>query len=446
VTKQLRQVWLGQVFALLSLACAVFLAPAGAAGQVPEPAGQEPTDGNGAARSAATEAVENQRTLLEYLRNPHWQPVRSLLLEQEMPLVGIRWGAQLQFDIPLNSQPDGAKSTLREARLTFYHAFGNHLYGKVTANYNNAGEFEIGDSYLVYSGWRTIQATAGLFRPPYSLETLSKGGGLTFMERALPVAALSERRSGGMALLKRTPHAILNMGLYLFGPDDQGQSEKGQALVLRYVHAPLDPGHGLKFFNARNIWAGLSASYRVNASGPDTQFRSRPETGITDDYFVDTGPIDGANSIFRMGLEASKVAGSFSWQAELLASKVQRDNASSVLFFGGYAMASWFFTGDTRNYSSATGEFLTVKPNAPVGHGGWGAWEIGLRASTVDLNDIDIVGGRQRDLTLGLNWYLTEQLRVQSKLIKVLDVDRPGSEFDGQDPWIFTLRLQYYLP
>ncbi|MEZ5566655.1 MAG: porin, partial [Gammaproteobacteria bacterium] len=139
--------------------------------------------------------------------------------------------------------------------------------------------------------------------------------------------------------------------------------------------------------------------------------RSLPEVSVGDDYFVDTGAIDGADEILRIGFEANKVAGKFSWQAELLATKVIRDDAEDVHFTGDYLYASWFLSNDSRNYSSATGAFLDVKPNSPVWQGGWGAWELGLRASSVDLNDKDIVGGRQRDLTLGLNWYLNDQFR-----------------------------------
>jgi phosphate-selective porin OprO/OprP len=69
-----------------------------------------------------------------------------------------------------------------------------------------------------------------------------------------------------------------------------------------------------------------------------------------------------------------------------------------------------------------------------------------VRASTVNLNDQDIIGGRERNLTFGLNWYLNDRFRLQGNLIKVLDLKRPGSEFDGEDPWIAAVRLQFYLP
>lgn len=392
------------------------------------------------------EAEAHQRTLFDYLRHPDLHPVRSLLVDQEMPIVGIRWGAQVQFDVPLNDEPDGAEATLREARLVFYRGFGPDWSGKVTANYNSSGQFEIGDSYFVYTGWKTVKATMGAFRPAYSLESASKRIGLTFMERALPVAALSERRTGGVSLTRRTSQSIMDMGLYLFSPDDEGQREEGQALVVHYVHAPLDPGRGLGLLAGRDIWSGVSLSYRKNARGPDTSFRSLPEVSVGNDYFVDTGAIDGADRVLRLGFEANKVMGSFSWQTEILTAKVYREQGKDVFFAGAYAYASWFLTGETRNYDSGTGVFRGVRPNKPLWRGGWGAWEIGIRASTVDLNDEDVVGGRQSDLSVGVNWYLDDQFRLQANLVKVLDVHRPGSEFDGLDPWIAVLRVQWYLP
>jgi phosphate-selective porin OprO/OprP len=202
----------------------------------------------------------------------------------------------------------------------------------------------------------------------------------------------------------------------------------------------------LGVLGGRGIWPGLSFSYRTNADGDNTRFRSLPEAGVTEDYFVDTGAIDGADSIIRLGLEASRVNGPWSWQAELLATQVERGAFDTVQFYGGYFFLSWFLTGETRDYNPASGEFRNLIPGSPVGHHGRGAWELAARVSYLDLNDQDIIGGTQTNITIGLNWYLNAYLRVQTNLIKVLDVERPGSEFDGQDPLIAALRLQWYLP
>lgn len=410
-------------------------------------AGDDP-DHPAEARTPAADPNEARLRMLEVLEDATVKPIRSIVVDRQMPFVGIRWGADLQGDVPLNGEPQGAAPTFREARLVFYRAMGVRWSAKLQANYNSEGQFEIDDSYLVFTGWETASAKFGIFRPAFGLENLTSRIGLTFMERALPVAALSERRSAGLEVLRRSKTSILHAGLFIDGSDQYGQREKGQAVVVRYVHAPLASrdGKSLGLVGGRGIWSGLSLSYRINSDGPNTSFRSLPEVGTVDDYFVDTGAVAGASTITRVGLEASKVSGPFSWQAEALATRVQRDPGDTVNFYGAYFFASWLLSGETRNYAPGTGQFDNITPYHPLGSEGWGAWEVAARFSMVDLNDGDVIGGQQRDITLGVNWYPTARFRVQANFIKVLEVSRSGSEFDGQDPLIAALRLQWYLP
>ena len=163
------------------------------------------------------------------------------------------------------------------------------------------------------------------------------------------------------------------------------------------------------------------------------------------DYFVDTGPIAGAEQVSRMSLEASQVLGRFSWQSEILAARVKRAGFSTVEFWGAYAYASWFLTQDTRRYDFGSGSFEQVQVGSPVLQGGAGAFELGIRLSYVDLTDQDVTGGKERNLSLGLNWYLNQRARLMFNIVKVLDLDRPGSELDGQDPLIFSVRAQWVV-
>lgn len=393
----------------------------------------------------AIDQEEHDQNLMQYILSPDYKPIRSILFDREAPLLGITWGGTLLYDIPLNSEPDGAASTLRLAKLSYFMKLGEKWDLRFNVNYNNAGDFELGNNYIDYTGWKTAKVSFGVFDPAFSLEKVSKREGTTFMERALPVEALSERRSGGVGVLKRTPNAILNAGLFFMSPDYQGQTQSGQALVLHYVHAPLERKKEDSVWGGRRIWAGFSLSYRTNVSGPDTQFRSRPEVATIDDYYVDTGPIASATDIIRLGFEASKVNGPLSWQAEILTARVKRQGLKSVDFSGAYFFASWFLTGESRNYNPAKGSFLTIDPLSPVRHGGKGAFELAARASYVDLNDRGVIGGEQANLSLGLNWYPTSNWRLMLNLIKVLDVKRPGSIYDGEDPLILSLRGQWYL-
>jgi phosphate-selective porin OprO and OprP len=240
-------------------------------------------------------------------------------------------------------------------------------------------------------------------------------------------------------VLKRTANSILEGGFFFFTPKQDDTNASGQALVMRYVHSPVD------FAGRTGIHLGGSFSYRINATNDQTEFKTRPEVYVANDYFVDAGTISGSNHILRVGLEATRITGRFSWQTELLSAHIQRDGYSDIGFKGAYAQLSWFLTNDSRNYNAGTGIYGAVEPREPLFKGGKGALEVAARVSYVDLTDQDITGGEESNISLGLNWYLNSQIRVMTNLIKVLEVDRPGSPYDGEDPWIVALRLQWVL-
>ena len=368
--------------------------------------------------------------------NPY---INSLLIEREFPIIGGSWGWEMFVDAPLNGEPDGAEITLRRAKAKYAHELGNNWRFKLSGDYTSGGGLELSDNYVSYSGWNQALLTLGISDPPFSLESVSQSSALTFMERGLPVVALAENKSGGATILRRNEDSILNLSIILFNVSQDDHRELGQGIVLHYVHSPIEIG------DAKSVHLGASFSYRWNASEEGTQFRSRPEVATVNDYYVDTGLIAGANRIGRLSLEASQVAGRFSWQTEVLAARVHRDGAEAVDFWGGYAFVSWFLTRDSRNYNFGSGSFEQVRIRNALLEGGPGAFELAFRASLVDLTDGNIIGGREKNISIGLNWYLNRRVRLMTNLVKVLDVDRPGSEFDGEDPLILSLRAQWVL-
>lgn len=377
----------------------------------------------------------NQHTLVH---DTLTQSVRELFLEKETPFLKIRWGGKIFVDAPLGNEPQGAELTLRKAELKISKRFGKNLQAVATGKYAK-GQFAADDSYLIYSGWKTILVTLGIQDPPFSLEAMNSSSAVTFMENALPVAALAENKNAGLDFLKRTSSSILNASLVFYNPRQDGVSETGTALVARYVYSPIK-SHG-----GDNLHLGGSLSYRLLDDGADVQFRSRPEVATADVFYIDTGDMYDGKEVLRIGLEASQVKGRFSWQTEVLSSNLTRSSADSLHFWGAYVHFSQFLTNDSRNYDQGTGEFIPLRPNSPLGKNGWGAFELAFRASYTDLTNKDIIGGEESNLSLGLNWYLNDKLRIMANLIKVLDVDRPGSEYDGLDPLIFALRGQWLI-
>jgi phosphate-selective porin OprO/OprP len=122
---------------------------------------------------------------------------------------------------------------------------------------------------------------------------------------------------------------------------------------------------------------------------------------------------------------------------------------TSLNFGGYYVYATWYFTGESRAEAYQTDElnpaiFHQIKILNPLSTGGIGAWEIGARFSEFNLNDAGIQGGRETDLTLGLNWYLDPGFRLMWNWVNVLQLAAPFDRpyLNGIHPNIFVMRGQ----
>src|SRR5205085_3198060 len=82
----------------------------------------------------------------------------------------------------------------------------------------------------------------------------------------------------------------------------------------------------------------------------------------------------------------------------------------------------YFLTGENRGYDKRFGKadrvvplenFFLVKGDNCRNQHGLGAWELTYRYSYVDLNSGSVLGGRYSEHTVGVNWYLTPNAKVQ---------------------------------
>src|SRR5690606_21111946 len=120
--------------------------------------------------------------------------------------------------------------------------------------------------------------------------------------------------------------------------------------------------------------------------------------------------------------------------------------AASVQLDAWHIGATWTLGGESRAaaYSLESGRFERLEPERAFSRsGGGGTWEITARYASLDLNDGPLVGGAEKRLTLGANWYANERFRMLLDWSRVVDTDESNAvraAADGLDA--FTLRAQ----
>lgn len=302
------------------------------------------------------------------------------------------------------------------------------------------GDLAMQDVLVRYSGFRDLRFTAGQFKQPFSLEWLTTSRNITFLERSL----MNEFVPGyHLGLMADTHGRYWTASSSFFGNDIDETNTDGQGWGTA-TRVTLSPWHSKK----KVLHFGIAAAYRdLDEESDRLRFRSRPESRLTDVRFVDTRSIRHVDNYTALGFEAAGVMGPFSLQGEYVRDFVVRDgNRSDPEFDGWYVYGSWFLTGESRPYVSQQGRFDRLKPKHPLKFDGtgFGAWEVAARYSAIDLNDIPIRGGTERNWTLALNWYPSRYTRVMMNYTFV-DSKRQrtsNAKTVSDDPEIFQLRLQ----
>jgi phosphate-selective porin OprO/OprP len=98
-------------------------------------------------------------------------------------------------------------------------------------------------------------------------------------------------------------------------------------------------------------------------------------------------------------------------------------------------MGSYFLTGEFRPYKHAA--FGRVKPLKDIEHGGYGALELLVRYSTFDSNfyilcsSHPLAPNQIHNWTFGLNWYLTNHVRLMYNYIMTDDKNLTLGQLQG---------------
>ena len=277
----------------------------------------------------------------------------------------------------------------------------------------------------------------GQFKVPMGLNELTSSNNMTFIERASNSNSVVDARRIGIGYDWMKGEVGFQTMAYTraIGSSQEGDAPIG--LAGRFVWAPA-PGADSQFH------FGLSAAYEDRRDQDSVRFRDRPEArpggGVR---LIDSGSIGSVDSTLKYGLELAYQTGPFSVEGEYLAADVSRNTGADPTFSGYHLQASYFLTGEKRGYRG--GVFRGVTPGAT----GRGAWEVAARFSSVDLIDAGFQGGKQENLTLGVNYYQGSHVRFMLNYI-FIDVSDSTAEANGvivgdDKPGVLLARAMYYF-
>lgn len=336
--------------------------------------------------------------------------------------------------------PDG--TNIRRARLNVSGTIAKDFKYKIENDFaGNASSLT--DVFVEYTGFDPVSITVGQFKEPFGLDTLTSDTFTTFNERGLPHAFSPDRRIGAMvsAYGKTDPIGSWTAAAGFFGSGSSSTAstdDEAHDYTARLTLAPIAEKTEVLHF-------GVAGSHRIPDQSADTYtISSRPENQLstaTADFAVNTGAITNVDSVNLLGFEAAAVYGPFSLQGEYVIADVDR-TTNDQQFDGYYAEASYFLTGESRNYNPKTARFERVTPKWAFkpSEGNWGAFQVSARYSNLDLNDSVIRGGSVDNMTFGLRWIPQPYISITGNYIRT-NTDQFAVTADD-DPQTFILRTQ----
>jgi phosphate-selective porin OprO/OprP len=277
----------------------------------------------------------------------------------------------------------------------------------------------------------------GNHKPPLCFERLTSSRFLNFLERSLTTDAFINGLDNGFrpgiqvyhwAFDERLTWAVgvfkNNTSVFGWNVGDGEYDVTGRFTALPwYEH----DGRCL-------LHLGLGASHRDT---DDDQIRYRARTllrngpGTLHTVLAEVRALAGNETLLVP--ELVLVLGPFTLQTEYFATwssstrfpinpPAARVDRGTAFFQGYYVEALYFLTGEHRVYDRRYPRFDRVVPHEGFFFvddecGNWlcgkGAWQVAARYSWIDLSDSGIRGGEVHDLTLGLNWFLNPNMKVQ---------------------------------
>jgi phosphate-selective porin OprO/OprP len=323
---------------------------------------------------------------------------------------------RIQYDAGLLMAPDsvqdrakGYSNELRRLRLGGEGRLGGGFGYKLEVELSD-NQVDLVDTFITYERGKWL-ITLGNHNAFQSMDELISDTGGAVMERAAFTDAFGFERRLGLSAQYRAGMLLLQAGLFSDSADSLtnqsdgasgGDENDSYGVDGRIVLAPRW-GRTQLHLAASGHWRDFQ-----RLSETPQSYRQRAYLHTANSRFLAT-PAIAADGESHYGIELAGERGPLWVAGEAHWLRVSRPGLADPIFFGGYGEVGYVLTGESRGYKN--GIFGVVKPDRPVGSGGWGALQATLRYDYLNLNDRNIVGGTQNGVIAALVWTPIESLR-----------------------------------
>jgi phosphate-selective porin OprO/OprP len=342
---------------------------------------------------------------------------------------------------------------VRRAYIGVTGKFYNDWTFDVTADVAQTSAPQLDVAWLNWGRYKPIQARAGQFKMPFSLEELTSSRFIDFQERSLVNSLVPAKERG--AMLHGSPGTGLFYGVALSNGAGKNANEGSAIEDSKDVIARLG-ANAAEWLGNKDMVLHVAGAYSTGTipggvspvgSGVRTEGR-----GLT---FFNTAVMGAATDDVdreRMGGELSLAWGPIKAQGEYVKSNFDW-TAGGIGFDRDikayYAEAMWLITGEKYADAYRGGAYAAIKPKNAFGSGGWGAWEIGVRYTDFDAEDFPASAGltnKATAYTVGVKWIPVTNVRFYLNYVKT-DFDTPVAVSGGttDDEEAITLRAAVYF-
>lgn len=261
----------------------------------------------------------------------------------------------------------------------------------------------IKDAFATYS-YKNSSIQIGQFYEPFSLDMLCSTFDLRFNQSPGAVLALTNSRRMGAAYSYNKKHYYLCAGFFTDNDlSNLKNVSQGYAIDGRLVYRPL-------YEKGKLVHVGLAGIYRTpdgvstNDENKDTFTYKSPGVSTIDNRTLVFADVDNATSQLKIGAEFLFYYQKLFLQSEYIRTHVKRkEGYNHYTAQGAYVQCSWLLLGQNYLYDEEV-----ACPGRPEGK----ALELCARFNYLTLNDraAGIKGGIQKDLSIGLNYYLNKHI------------------------------------